>query len=557
MKRPLILVLLIVLAAGAFLGLALLGRKRRQADPAVSLRIPVAVNPSSLDPVKIVDVYESGVAERIFSTLVRHGPKLEILPDLAASWQVSEDGKTYTFKLRPDVRFHNNRLMVAADVVWSLNRLADPRVSRKMELVEEIAGVRERIDAYRALMAKRPKGQALTAEDKRELAKLLDLSALPGLSAPDTGTVVVKLRRPWPPFLHLLAMVPTAVVPREEVEKSGRAFGRRPAGTGPFRFVEWQENDRVFLERFEAYFGGKPRLEAVEYQIIKEPAMALQKYEKGDLDVCEVPSSKMNQIRGRSDHHRWSQLTTSYLGISMLKEPCGKNVHLRRALNYAVDRERLCKVVLQGKGVPAKGILPPGMPGYRSEMKGYSYDPEATKRELAAAGHPGGKGLKPIPLYYRADRDGQRIVKELDQQYRTAGIPVELRAVEWTYLKTLTRKDPPALFRIAWIADYPDPDNFLYVLFHGARAGQTNRVHYRSPKADAALDAARSMPAGPERLAAYGRAEELITGEAPWVFLYHQSADLLVKPNVKGLEFTPLDSGADLMKADFTGVYKE
>jgi peptide/nickel transport system substrate-binding protein/oligopeptide transport system substrate-binding protein len=556
MRRPLALVLTIAASAALFLGLTLSGRPGQDAADARKLRVPIPVDPVSLDPVEIADVYQAGVAARIFSTLVRHSPKLEVVPDLAESWTVSPDGLTYTFRLRRGARFHNGRAATAADALWSLNRLADPRVSRKTELVEELAGVAERLAAHAGYMSARA-GRALSEAERAELERMMDPAGLPGLAAPDAQTLVVRLRRPWPPLLHQLAMVPAAVVPREEVGRPGRSFARRPCGTGPFALTEWRENERLYLEGFERYFGGEPRLGAVEYLVIREPAMAFRRYEKGELDMCEIPLGRLREVRGRRDFHSWPQLTTSYLGIAMNREPLGSNLHLRRALNLALDRERLCRVILEGRAVPARGVLPPGMPGYRPGLAGWRFDPPAARRELEAAGYGGGKGLAPVPLYYRSDRDGRRAVVEIQAQFAAAGIPVELRAVDWAHLKDLTRREPPALFRIAWVGDYPDPDNFLYVLFHSSRAGQTNRAHYRSAAADALLDAARALPAGPERLAAYARAEELIVADAPWVFVCHQSANLLVNPEVRGLVYTPLDSGTDLAQTDFSKVSKE
>ena len=246
-----------------------------------------------------------------------------------------------------------------------------------------------------------------------------------------------------------------------------------------------------------------------------------------------------------------------YLGISLLDEPYGKNVHLRRALNHAIDRDRLCNDTLEGRGVPAKGILPPGMPGYSKELTGYSFDPEAVKRELAAAGYPEGKGLPTVDVYYDPKNDGQILAIEAQQQLRRASIPVNLHPIDFGHLLDLTAEDPPPLYRLGWIADYPDPDNFLYVLFHSSRAGQSNRVHYKSAEADRLLDAARAMAAGEERLAAYAAAEARIVEDAPWVFLYHRAGNLLVNPKVKGVTFTPLDSGPELPQADYVRIRKE
>jgi peptide/nickel transport system substrate-binding protein/oligopeptide transport system substrate-binding protein len=559
MRRQLVLPVLIACSTAVFLGLTLSGRPRSSAAAAHKLRIPIPVNPSSLDPVELGGIYEIGVAERIYSTLVRHSPQLTVVPDLAESWAVSPDGLTYTFRLRAGARFHNGREMTAADALWSLNRLADPRVSRKLDLVEEVAGVRQRREKYKEFMEAR-RGRDLSADERAELDRMMDPSALPGLSAPGVLTLVMKLRRPWPPQLHLLAMVQAAVVPREEVERPGQPFARRPCGTGPFRLSAWSDNERIYLDRFDRHFAGLAMLEAVEYLVIREPAMAFKRYERGELDMCEIPLGRLREVAGRPDHRSWPQLATFFLGISMKKQPLADNVHLRRALNLAVDRERLCRVVLEGRAVPARGPLPPGMPGYREDLEGYVLDRAAARRELDAAGYPegpDGRGLPPLAFCYSNNQDGRRLALELQGQFAATGIPIELNAVEFNQLKAMTLTDPPPLFRWSWSGDYPDPDNFLHPTFHSSCIGGSNRVHFASAGVDALIEAARALPGGRERLAAYGRAEDKVIEECPWVFLYHPSAHLLVRPEVRGLTFTPLDGGTDLCKADLLWVWKD
>jgi peptide/nickel transport system substrate-binding protein/oligopeptide transport system substrate-binding protein len=521
--------LLVFLGAllAAFLALALSGGGRRsgrvqgrwpwRAADAQTLRIALKTGPRTLDPVEITDAFEDGVAHRIFNGLVRYGPDLRVVPDLAEKWAVSADGLTYAFTLRRGVRFHNGRELTAEDVVYSLSRLADPARSRRFKLLEAVGSCR----------------------------------------ATGAASVEIRLLRPQPQLLELLAMSPAAMVPREEVERLGRGFARAPVGTGPFRLVEWVDNDHLTLERFGGHFAGAPRLAALVYRVIAEPSVRFGAYQRGDVDISDVPPGKLRAVSRWTDFHTWPGLDVFYLGISFTREPCASNVHLRRALNWAVDRERLCRVTLEGGAVPAKGVLPPGLPGYNPELKGYRFDPAAARRELELAGYPGGRGLAPLALFHGPSEDARVLAVELQQQFRRAGIPVELNSVEFEHLKSLTRENPPALFRMAWVADYPDPENFLWSCFHSSLRGASNRARYASPEADRLLEAAAALPGGPERLAAFARAEEQIVADAPWVFLYHQNAGLLVKPGVRGLSFTALDTGPELPQADFVNVWKE
>jgi len=545
MKRPLALVIFAALILGAFLALTLLGgrRDKRGSGGGPVLRLPLPKNPKTLDPAGITDVYSDAMAQRIYNCLVKHSPGLEVVPDLAESWTVSEDGKVYTFKLRKGVKFQHGRELTADDVVFSLSRLADPRVSRKRELVEDIEGAA----GYGATLEKVSRGEKVEG----------DIPAKPsGLGAPDPHTVVIRLRRRWPIFLHILAMSPCSIVPRDEVDRLGADFPLKPVGTGPFRVTRFSLNDRIEMVRFDDHFAGEPKLAGLSYRVIEDKLVRFQSYKSGELDMTDVPLGRFREARKRPDLHSWPQLNIFYLGIAMTKKPCGGNVHLRRALNYAIDREHLCSEVLEGRAVPARGILPPGLPGYDPQLKGYSYDPAAVARELQAAGYPGGTGLPEIQLNFDPRNDGKLLAIEIQKQLRRAKIPIKLREIDFNSLLDLTRKDPPPLYRLAWIADYPDADNFLYVLFHSSRAGQSNRVHYRNAEADRLLEAARGLPIGPERSAAYGRAEARIVEDAPWVFLYHRSGHLLINPAVKGVSFTPLDSGVELPQADFVNITK-
>ncbi|HOX04821.1 MAG TPA: ABC transporter substrate-binding protein [Planctomycetota bacterium] len=503
----------------AFLVLGLSGGRRAGGgDDRQTLRIAVPKDPKTLDPIEIDETLPEGVARRIFNCLVRYNPDLSLAPDLAESWTVSADGLVYTFTMQSAVRFQNGREMTAADAAWSLSRLADPKVSRRFDLLRDM--------------------ESCSARDRR--------------------TLVVKLKRAQPLLLNILAMIPCAIAPREEVERLGRDFARRPVGTGPFRLVEWADGQRLRLARFADHFAGEPELAAVEYLIRTEPTVRFQAYVRGDVDICDVPLGRLREVRAWADHRSWPELDTFYLGISFTREPGRSNVHLRRALNFAVDRERLCRVILEGRAEPARGVLPPAVPGHDPALAGYRFDPAAAARELELAGFPGGKGLPPVDLYYAAgDGDAQMTAMELQQQFRRAGIPVELSACDKGKLRDMTQTDPPPLFPRSWVADYADPENFLWSCFHSSLAGQSNRVHYRDPEADRLLEAAAELPPGAERLAAWARAERRIVDQAPWVFLYHRSAHLLVKPSVRGLTFTPLDTGPELPWADFVRVRKQ
>ena len=334
-----------VAVAGLFLGGC--GKRGAESRPPADgyYRLPLTDNPVTLDPALFTDVNSEGVARRIFNNLVKLDSKLQPVPDLAESWKVSDDGLTYTFTLRKGVRFHNGREMVADDVRFSFERLLRAETaSQRAWVVEPIAGARELRD-----------GKALS---------------LAGIETPDAYTVVLRLKEAFSPtlMLQLLAMGNAAIVPREEVADRGGGgkFGRRPVGTGPFRFVSWRDHDAVLLARNDQYFGGPAKLAGLRFRVIKESLVAWQEYLAGGLEHCAVPEGFLNEAQSgpqKGELRSTATLSTQYLGIAMPHRPWGSNVHLRRALNYAVDRKFLCERILGGENAPAKGVLPPETPG--------------------------------------------------------------------------------------------------------------------------------------------------------------------------------------------------
>ena len=499
-------------------------------------RIPLSTNPVTLDPAHFPDVASDAVASRIFSSLVRFDEKLRIAPDLAERWTLSEDGRAYTFHLRENARFHNGRQVEAEDVRYSFERVLRPSTaSSRTWILKPIVGAHE----------------MLTGKADR----------LAGVKVLGAHTVQIRVTERFSPFLSQLAMTNVAILPREEVEPADAPdlpFGRRPVGSGPFQFVEWKDDNYVLLRRFDRYFEGPAPLKGLRFRVIKEPLIAFQEYLAGNLEHCRVPPGHLQRVLASplADQLRsTATLSTYYLGVNMTHSPYGTNVHLRRALNYAINREFLCRRALEGTHVPAKGVLPPGLPEYDEALAAYPYDPEAARRELKAAGYGPDQAPPEIALFYSPTPPGPIMAQRVQSDFKRAGIPLRLRALEWAaFLQAVDQREPD-LFRIAWVADYPDADNFLYVLFHSSQHGPAgNRTVYTNPKTDALLHQARTATDPRERLRLFRLAERQIIEDAPWVFLSHRRTNLLVKPYVQGLRLTAMDVGASVNSVDFHKV---
>lgn len=481
----------------------------------------VKADPPTLDPAMATDTTSSRVIRNIFDGLVQFDKDLNVIPAIAKSWNISEDSLVWTFNLRKGVKFHNGREVKADDFVYTFTRILNSKTkSPRTWLFEGVKGAKEFME-----------GKA----DK-----------VTGLKVLDDYTFQVTLAEPFTPFLSVLAMENAYVVPREEVEKYGEEFAQYPVGAGPFKFVEWKHDDKVVLEKNEDYYvEGRPYLDKVVYRIIPEGSSAFAEYEQGNVYQNvddDLPAGQITRIMDPNgdfavDFKSIPRLGTFYIGFNTQKEPFN-NKKVRQAINYAVNRKVLAAVVMNGVVKPANGILPPTMPGYNPDLEGYEYNLEKAKKLLAEAGYKDGLPGQ-FELAYNTDKKNQRIVEAIQSNLKQIGVNVRLINMDWgTYIKKVDNGETQ-MYRLAWIADYPDPDNFLYVLFHSKNAGPGgNGAFYKNSEVDQMLDKARSMKPGKDRIALYQKIEKQIVEDAPWIPVYYYTAPILVKPFVNNYVFT-------------------
>ena len=474
--------------------------------------------PSSLDPARIVDQYGVAVADRIFDGLVAFDAHLNVVPALAQSWSASRDGLVWTFHLRKGVQFHNGREMSAEDILYSLSRLLDPAVgSRSSPLLDKVKGA---------------------AEFRVGTTKVLE-----GVKAIDRYTVEISLSEPFVPFISILGMAHTSIVPRDEVERVGPDFGTVPVGTGPFRLVRWVRGQEILLETNEHYFEGRPALDRVRFVIFPGATQSdmLRAFEQGELEESPLTPDRRKEFLDAATYKvvRKPTLSLRLLGFNLERPPFQKR-EVRQAFNYAIDKIRLNQEVQGGRYVVARGILPPGMPGYNPEVQGYDYDPARAKTLLAEAGHPGGKNLTAVTLSTAAKSVEVRVESQIIQRYLAVlGVQVDVQeSDDWPTFRRAIEQGDVQLFRYAWYADYPDPDNFLYPLFHSA--GQRNYYRYQNPAVDKLLDNARGETDDLRRVDLYRQAEQLILNDAPAVMLLHYTYESVFQPYVEGVVVSAL-----------------
>ncbi|MBI4590421.1 MAG: ABC transporter substrate-binding protein [Candidatus Rokubacteria bacterium] len=479
-------------------------------------------DPPTLDPAQATDTTSSAVIRQIFDTLVELDETLKPAPALAERWTVSKDQKVYTFVLRGGVRFQHGRELRAADVKFSFERAAR---GKRPWVFEKIAGAREFL-----------RGQA---------------GEIRGVRVPEDLIVEITLDRPFAPFLFLMAYDAAAIVPREEATRRGAEFASHPVGTGAFRFGSWRRDDQVVLEAFRGHFRGAPYLDRIVFRIIPAEITRFNEYKTGNLDYTDIPTGHCRAVQRdatlKQEVAIWPILGTHAVRFNVERPPFTDR-RLRQAVGHAIDPQAIVAGLLEGCVVAGKGILPPAMPGFNPGVVGLPFDRDAARRLLAEAGFPVGKGLGPISFHYNTGDLNQRIAELLQAQLKAIGITLELRRLDWAAHIKLVDGGGAGFFRQGWIADYPDPENFLTVLFHSRNIGAAgNTSRYRNPALDRLLDEADLMATGPDRFRRYAEAEQMILNDAVWVSLYHYTSRALIKPYVRGLERSPLSSAPEFL----------
>jgi oligopeptide transport system substrate-binding protein len=481
-------------------------------------RRPLGNDPATLDPARFTDEYAVRVANQIFDGLVGFDAYLNVQPALAQSWSASRDGLRWTFNLQQGVQFHNGREMIAEDVVYSLSRLLDPVVrSPNSWSLSKVKGA---------------------AEFQSGITKQLE-----GIKAVDRYSVQITLAEPLAPFISILGLPHLAIVPREEVEQPGKDFALSPVGTGPFRLVGWERGREIVLEANGHYFRGRPALDRIRFVIFPGRIVSdiLQAFEHGELEESPMPPDRRKELleAGKYKVIRKPTLSIRLLGFNLDRAPFEK-LEVRQAVNYAINTVRLNWEIQGERYVVARGILPPGMPGYNPEVQSYGYDLDRAKALLEQAGYPSGKGLAPVTLASSTKSTEVRQESRAVQQYLEAiGVQVGLQEFDdWPTFKQALREGEPQMFRYGWYADYPDPDSFLYPLFHSQ--SQTNYFHYHNPVVDQLLDDARRETDDLHRVKLYREAEQLIMNDAPAVMLLHHTFEGLFQTYVEGIEVSAL-----------------
>ena len=482
----------------------------------------LGADPTTLDPHLTGDVRSALIIVEVFGGLVTLDRNLEIAPDLAKDWEISNGGKTYTFHLREDAKFQNGEPVTAEDVKWSIERIADPKTESPLVgvFLGDIVGFIDKLE-----------GRATSVEGVRVI---------------DDETISITIDAPKAYFLSKLTYPSAFVLDRNNVEGNSTWF-LQPNGTGPFKLTEYEPGVTLRLTRNEFYHLRPPKLKEVEF--ILSGGSSLLMYENDEIDISGIGLLNLDGILDPSNPLSEEVIQApptfdvAYMGMNS-SEPPFDDPKVRQAFNYAVNLEALTTTLMQGLRVPAKGILPPGFPGYNPNVRGYEYNPEKARQLLSESKYGGNLEEFPritltLPGSFGAAVDPSMEV--LLQMWReNLGIEIDLLQTEWAiFLQDLNRRRFQMFGGLAWIADYPDPENFLDVLFHSESSN--NHTNYTSKEVDALLEEARVEMDEQARFEIYHQVEDMILEDAPWIPLWHgDSGYILIKPQVKDYFLFPL-----------------
>ncbi len=479
-----------------------------------------SMDPPTLDPALTGDAASSVYVVEIFSGLVTLDPNLKVIPDLAERWDVSSDRTTYTFYLRKDAKFQDGRPVTAQDFKYSIERTANPATlsTTADTYLGDIVGVKDKLNRK--------------------------ASEVSGVQVVDDYTLKITIDQPKSYFLAKLTFPSAFVVDKNNVERGGRTWTDHPNGTGPFKLQEYVRGQRLILvKNTNFYRDPKPQVDEVDFILTGTSPMTM--YENGDIDAVQVGINDIERVSDpnsplNKELSTGPELSTSFI-VFNTKKPPFDDPKVRQAFALAIDRKTIADVVFKKMAKPASTILPPGMPGFNSNLPPATYDPAQAKQLLAQSKYAG----KLPDITWTTSGAGGGTASDIQAMAGmlkdNLGINISIQQTDWaTFLGQIN--DPPnnqyQIFDIAWIADYADPENFLDVLFRSGSTG--NWANYSNPAADKLIDQAGVEQDTDTRFKLYQQAEQMILNDVPSIPLTYSEQYNLTKPYVKGMIYPPL-----------------
>ena len=483
-------------------------------------------NISGLDPAFAKDNADIWAIHQLFNGLVQMDERMQIIPCIASSWTISEDGTVYTFKLRDDVFFHphlefgekQTRTVTANDFVYSFNRLKDPKIASPGRWI---------------------------------------LDSVEEFKAINSNTFQIKLKYPFPAFLGLLTMKYLSVVPKEIVSFYGTNFRANPIGTGPFKFKRWSEKNKLVFRKHKNYFevdkNGEqlPYLEAVAITFLPNKQSEYLQFIQGNLDfISGLDASYKDDIlttsgilnpkyNNKFSMFRSPYLNTEYLGFFM--ESTTSEVEsklIRQAINYGFDRRKMMLYLRNGIGIPANGgFIPKGLPGY-DELSRYRYDPKKAKT-LVEEYKKLSKNTSPT-ITISTNENYLNFCEFIQRALLDIGLTVAIEVMPSSSLKTAKANGKLDIFRASWVADYPDAQNYLSLFYsENFTPNGPNYTHFKNATFDSIYTKAMTESNAEKRINLYKKMDQIVLEEAPVVVLFYDEVLRFTQKNIEGLGINP------------------
>ena len=505
------------------IGLAACTKNKKQEyglDIRETIRVNIETEPPTLDWTKSTDSVSNKIQVNIMEGMAEYNlndPDLSLIPALAESWESSEKAKVWTFKIRKGVKWTDGVELTAQHFIDGWERLLNPKTAS--EYASFLFGVKNAQAYY----------------DK----KITDFTQV-GVQATDTHTLMVTLTQSASFFPMLTTHHSTYPIRKELVEKHGDAWTRpeNMVSLGAYKLKVWDHDKAIVLERNEGYYGEKAKVKNILAYMIIEDSTTMNLYETGKIDVVDnMASHNIERFKNSPEYVKKPLLVLQYYGFNTKKKPFDNHL-VRQAFGHAIDREEVVKVVAGGQ-VPLTSWVPSGMFGYEPE-RGLKFDPAKAKALMIKAGFNEDKKVPKITIMVNAGDEHRRLAENIQAQIkRNLGIDVEVANEEWKVYLNRLKVDPPSIFRMGWVADYPDPDNFLNLM---TTYSANNHTRWKNKEFDQIVEEGVGQLDRDKRRAIYSRAQKLMMEEDyPAMPLYTSVRHKLINKRVENYPVNPLD----------------